>query len=251
MSSTPLSIEVGDVSLAAQLARPPGLARVPGLIVSHGFPAGPGGADRAANTYPALGERLCEETGWAVLTFNFRGTGESGGDFSMRGWREDLAAVADCLGGRPDVTGVWLAGSSAGGALSVCHAAEDDRVRGVATLAAPRSFRGWVASPSRFLDEVRRIGLIRSDGFPPDVSSWAREVDEVDPLAVAAKIPPRPLFVIHGSDDDIVPTADAQAYAAAAGPNTEVRIVPSAGHRLRHDPRVVAMLIGWLSRQER
>ncbi|MEA3018982.1 MAG: hypothetical protein QOI47_506, partial [Actinomycetota bacterium] len=29
----------------------------------------------------------------------------------------------------------------------------------------------------------------------------------------------------------------------------ELRIIQSAGHRLRHDPRAIAVLLGWLERQ--
>ena len=28
----------------------------------------------------------------------------------------------------------------------------------------------------------------------------------------------------------------------------ELRVIPTAGHRLRHDPRAVALLMGWLQR---
>jgi hypothetical protein len=38
--------------------------------------------------------------------------------------------------------------------------------------------------------------------------------------------------------------------AEAAGPCAEVRIVPNGAHRLRHDPRAIAALLGWLDRQE-
>ena len=55
-------------------------------MLCHGFPAGPGGARTSGQTYPEFAERLAAETGWTVLTFNFRGTGESGGEFSLAGW---------------------------------------------------------------------------------------------------------------------------------------------------------------------
>ena len=61
------------LKLASHLARPPGFARVPGLVLCHGFPTGPRGGNSSASTYPELAERLARETGWAVLTFNFSG----------------------------------------------------------------------------------------------------------------------------------------------------------------------------------
>jgi putative redox protein len=54
--------------------------------------------------------------------------------------------------------------------------------------------------------------------------------------------------VLHGDDDESVPAADARVLAQAHGA-AELRVIPGAGHRLRHDPRAVAVLLGWLDRQ--
>ncbi|HLJ07013.1 MAG TPA: hypothetical protein VKX24_00630, partial [Acidimicrobiia bacterium] len=62
---------------------------------------------------------------------------------------------------RADVGGVWLAGSSTGGSLSIILAADDERVRGVATLAAPASFSEWALHPERLLADARALGIIR------------------------------------------------------------------------------------------
>src|SRR5262245_59802266 len=74
------TIDSDGLRLASHFARPPGFARVPGLVLCHGFPTGPRGGPSSASTYPDLAERLARETGWGVLTFNFRGTGTSEGD---------------------------------------------------------------------------------------------------------------------------------------------------------------------------
>jgi fermentation-respiration switch protein FrsA (DUF1100 family) len=55
--------------------------------------------------------------------------------------------------------------------------------------------------------------------------------------------------VLQGSDDEIVPVTDARELVDRAGPSAELRIIHAAGHRLRHDPRAVAALLGWLDRQ--
>ena len=63
----------------------------------------------------------------------------------------------------------------------------------------------------------------------------------------AGGLSPRPLLVLHGADDDTVPALDARAVADAHG-SAELKIVGGAGHQLRHDPRAVALLLGWLDR---
>lgn len=235
--------------LAAHIARPssgdvaPGR---PGMVVCHGFPNGPKSAAASGQTYPELADRLMDEAGWTVLTFNFRGTGDSEGDFSLGGWVTDLRAAVDRL--REEVEGVWLCGSSTGGSLAICAAAEDDRVRGVAALSARADFDDWAAHPKRFLEHAREIGVIRHHGFPPDVDAWTRELKETRPLVLAEKLAPRPLLLVQGSDDDLVPALDARALADCHG-SAELRIIQGAGHRLRHDPRAIAVLLGWMERQ--
>jgi putative redox protein len=237
------------LKLASHLSRPPGFARVPGLVLCHGFPTGPRGGDSSASTYPDLAERLTRETGWAVLTFNFRGTGASEGDFSIDGWLSDLRHAVTVMSERSDVGGVWLAGSSTGGSLSILLAADDERVRGVATLAAPASFSEWALHPDRLLADARTLGIIRHHDFPPDPAAWGKRFAELSPLEAAARIAPRPLLLIHGENDEVVPITDARALFEAGFGNADLRTVAGAGHRLRHDPRAIATLIGWLTRQ--
>ena len=90
--------------------------------------------------------------------------------------------------------------------------------------------------------------MIADPSFPPAFDGWARELKEVRAVAFAPRMSPRPLMVLHGSDDDLVPVFDARVLVDAHG-EAELRIMNGAGHRLRHDPRAVAILLGWLGRQ--
>lgn len=243
-------IESAGLRLSGYLVRPADAGGpVPGLVLCHGFPAGPGGAATSGQTYPQLAERLSADTGWVVLTFNFRGTGASEGDFSLAGWLDDLRAAIDYLVAAGGVSGVWLAGAGTGGSLALCEAGEDDRVRGVATLSARADFGDWASDPPSFLAHARSIGLIDDRDFPADFDAWARELREIRPTALIAKIPPRSVLLVHGADDDDVPLDDARVLADAAGDAVELRVLSEAGHRLRHDPRAVALILGWMERQ--
>lgn len=235
--------------LAGYVARPAitGANPPPGLVLCHGFPAGPGGAAGSGETYPVLADRLAVETGWTVLTFNFRGAGRSQGNFSLAGWLADLQAAVGRLR-EEGVSGVWVAGSSTGGALAICAAAADRSIRGVAALAAPATFDMWAAHPRRFLDDARAVGVVGDRSFPPDVEAWSAELSEIRALDVVGRVPPRPLLLMHGTDDDVVPVQDARTLATAAGNQVDLRLVHGAGHRLRHDPRAVAFLLGWMER---
>jgi pimeloyl-ACP methyl ester carboxylesterase len=248
-----LVFESGGVSLRGHLARSTSAAAGAGarcgLLLCHGFPADPPGQHSAPQSYPELADRLAQETGWVVLSFDFRGAGRSDGDFSLGGWLADIGTAVDELFRAGDVEGVWLAGFSTGGSLALCAAAEDERVRGVAAFAAPADFDSWAADPRRFLDHARSLGVIRDKAFPQDYDAWSRELREIRPIQLIGKIPPRPVLIVHGSEDDVVSATDARALGDAADGMIELRVLTGAGHRLRHDPRAVAVLLGWLDRQ--
>jgi len=236
--------------LGAHFARPSGTTRVPALLVLPGFPRGPGGAAALGNTDQTLCDRVARESGWAGLTFTFRGTGPSEGDFSIEGWLADVRAAIDALEARTDITGVWIAGFRLGGTLAIVTAADDDRVRGIATFAAPASLRTWVRDPDWFLEYARSTGVLRTPGYPIDPAGWIRAIANLDPVAAAKRVDPRPWLLVHGSSDDVVPVDDARELSDAAGTGVDLRIVPNGAHRLRHDPRAIAALLGWLDRQE-
>lgn len=235
--------------LATPAGRPPTAgARLPGFVLCHGFPTGPLDARQSAGTFPELVDRIANELGFAAMTFTFRGCGQSEGDFSLAGWQRDLRAAVEHLGEEARPEGVWLAGTSTGGSLTLCMAADDTRVRGVATLSARADFDDWASQPRRFLEHARDIGAVRTPSFPLKFDHWARELRGCRPLEAARRLDARPLLVLHGDDDDTVPVVDARLIAQAHD-GAELRIIDGAGHRLRHDPRAIAILLGWLDRQ--
>lgn len=240
-----------DLVLAHHLARPARTpsSGIPGLVLTHGFPSGSGGGKKAsARSYPELADRIATEMGWAVLAFNFRGCGESEGNFSLQGWLRDLRHAADFLRGQEGIRAVWMAGFGTGGALCVCAAADDPGIEGVAALAAPADFDDWAGHPRRLLQHSREIGVIGDRTFPPAFDAWARELRQVRAVECAARLAPRPLLILHGDDDHVVPPFDARVLADAHGA-AEMRIIDGAGHQLRHDPRAIAVFLGWLERQ--
>jgi pimeloyl-ACP methyl ester carboxylesterase len=241
----------GGNLLAAHLARPPArsdVTSVPAVVLAHGYPSDVHTAEQAASALPELADRIAAEMGWLAMALAFRGCGRSEGNFSLAGWLDDLIAAVHHLEAEEDLDGVWVAGFGTGGALAICAAVEHPSILGVAALGAPADFDDWASHPRRLLEHAREVGIIKEPTFPPSVDAWGRELRELSAVAYAPKLAPRPLLVVHGSDDDLVPAFDARVITDAHG-DAELRIMRGAGHRLRHDPRAVAVLLGWLDRQ--
>lgn len=237
--------------LAAHLARPPmraDVTNVPAVVLAHGYPSDVNARAVASSALPELADRIAAEMGWVAMSLAFRGCGESEGWFSLQGWLDDLRAAVAHLTATQNVAGVWLAGFGTGGALAICAGAADPSVRGVAALGSPADFDDWASHPRRLLEHAREVGMVDDPAFPPSMDDWSRELKEIRAVEVAHDLQPRSLLVVHGSDDDLVPVFDARVLVDAHG-EAELRILSGAGHRLRHDPRAIAILLGWLDRQ--
>lgn len=235
------------VHRAAGTSAPGAMANA--VVVCHGFPLARNGAPETGTALPLLAERLAAEAGWRAMAGCLRGVGESAGDFSLAGWLDDLKILVDDAVDFASGGGVWLVGFGTTGALALCVAADDSRVRGVAGLGAPATFADWANDVETMVDFARRVGVVHTPGFPSDPASWGDAFGTLLPLEAAARVAPRPILLVHGADDDEIPSADARALADAAGRAAELCVLPGAGHRLRADPRAMAILSGWLERQ--
>jgi len=216
------------------------------LVIVHGLPRQVGMGRQAAGLLPELAEHVAHESGWLVATGTLSGVGNSTGTFSASQWRKDLGQVLDRVA--EGERRISLTGFGFGGALALAMAAKDDRVRGVATFAAPAHLRPWCGSPEEIHRIVQVAGVVGDERSLLEPEKLFKDILSIDPLRAIAKIPPRRLLIGHGLDDLEVPASDARDLVAAADGRAELRLIQGAGHQLRADPRMVATLLGWLDR---
>ena len=237
-----LRIKSGDTELSGEIFRPGGPA--PLVVLCHGIPLSL--PDPCDPGYPELASRICE-SGRSVLFFNFRGTGGSGGDFSLGGWRRDLEAVM-CLASEEAESGLYLAGFSAGGALAIRHAAEHGGVSGVAVFAPPARFEDVFPREhtGAFIELAREVGIIRDPRFPPSPDWFYQDLKGNAAIDWVQRLSPVPLLVVHGEDDQVVPLEQGLRIYEAAGEPKMLRVLPRGGHHLRHDSRSLECLLDWL-----
>jgi uncharacterized protein len=218
-----------------------------GVVLVHGIDA-----DRArafGGGFPDLAAAL-QDAGYQVVMIDLRGHGASGPGHSSFGLREryDVIAAVDHLvrerGVRPGHVGV--VGASLGAAAAIGAAAVDTRIGAVWSDSAfaevyPVVVRTVTVAgglPTFFLPGMRLMYRLR---FGIDLVT-ARPADAVPTLA------PRPLSIVHGTTDSVVPLVHASVLADAA-PWADVWIVEGAGHtesysldRARYTARVIEFL---------
>ena len=159
-------IEVDGIAIVGQKFLPVEDSGYPVVCLCHGVPSS-NPADPSDGGYPALAEAICLQK-YPVFFFNFRGSGDSGGNLDMPGWTRDLQSVVDYILNLDDITNryLYLVGFSAGAATSIYVASRDSRVSGVAACACPVDFSLFSerGSPQAIIDRYREMGAIRQIG---------------------------------------------------------------------------------------
>ena len=237
------------LTLSAHLSEPqPSSGPVPALVLCHGFPVRGRESPASGKSFPELADRIATEMGWLVLTINFRGCGHSEGNFSLSGWMDDIAAATEHVRDL-GAGGVWLAGFGSGGTLCLCQGAVDPSVLGVAAMGAPADFDDWGRNPRQLLLHV----ATGRGGQGPGLPAVVRPVGAGAARDQRGRLGSRAVrsAAAAAARRDRRPRSEprrARLLADAHG-DAELRIISGAGHELRHDPRAIAVFLGWLSRQ--
>ena len=247
-------MEVREIRLKADGLRLAGELHVrlrnqvhPALCICHGIPATP--PDPTDRGYAELAQRFYQ-AGFATLIFNFRGTGRSEGNLDILGWSRDLRAAIDFLYNVDEVdkTHFYLLGFSGGAAVAVCAAAQDPRVSAVVTCACPADFHSLAQkeTPLDTIQRFRQIGAIRDKDFPPSIEDWQKGFETVTPINWVDKISPRPLLLVHGDADELIPLEHAQRLFKKAKEPKELKIIRGAKHKMRLEKAAMDFVLDWL-----
>lgn len=195
------------------------------IILMHGW--GMNRGDVFKNTY------FLHDLGYNLMYFDFRALGESGGTVSSIGYLEvkDLqAAIAFLKATRPQAcNAIGLYGLSMGGMVAICEAAQNPEIKCVVAEASYYSFRRVVSRWAWVHKRVPYFPLI------PIVLHYMRRhlaanPEHYSPKYNIPKIAPRPVFIIHGRYDNLVPAAQAKMLFKRAGEPKEIWLVPGAKH---------------------
>jgi fermentation-respiration switch protein FrsA (DUF1100 family) len=195
------------------------------VILGHGFTR----SRQELLDVAAMLHRNC----YNVLLFDWRAHGESEGERTTFGYKEvqDVAAALDFVSSRPEVDPerIGVLGKSLGGAIAIRAAADLSQVKAVVSDSPFPSLQdsievgvrrrgplgAWPLRPVAMLLGTRTLGI------DPD---WVRPIDDI------GEISPRPVLIMHGGRDELVPPDTGERlYAAAAEPKF-LWYAPEAAH---------------------
>ncbi len=251
MKIEPISFTVDQLKLIGEVYFPETTrSPYPALCLCHGIPAEPYNPDSPdAQGYRLLAQRFCI-AGFVSLIFNFRGTGRSEGNLDILGWTRDLTTALDVLLGFREVNkeDISVIGFSGGAAVAIYVAARDKRIVRVVTGACPADFTFLLKSQpaSELIQRFRSIGVIRDKDFPPSLPQWLMGFEQISPWRWVSYISPRPILILHGENDGVVPVAHARRLYEQAGEPKEMNIIPGARHRLRLETKAIDIALAWL-----
>ena len=209
----------------------------PTVLMCHGLAGHKSGKYRL---YVILAEHL-SRAGIATFRIDFRGSGDSEGDFSdmtLEGETSDALIALDYLRHRPDVDNdrMGIFGRSVGGAVTMMAARKDGRIKSLATWAPLHDGEQWEALwgqlhapyvPEEFRREHMNVnGQVPGDAFFKQLFAMRLS----DDLKYLENVP---LLHIHGELDNIITIQHADRYQqdrlSAKAENKFIRL-PKSDH---------------------
>ena len=234
-------VEINGVAYLAAGAGPH-----PTLVLCHGWPGNEKNLDLA---------QAVRRAGWNVVTFNYRGSWGSPGNFRFAQNPEDAAAVLAYLRDPTHATKLGvdnrrmvLMGHSMGGWVSTLVGGEDENLLGVGLISAANM--GFM----RGLDRPAIVKLASENSETLAGTSPEIMADELiagrpkfDFMGSAAGLAKKPLLVLS-SDDGLAPQTDALIAAVRKAGGKRVTAVHAATDHSWSDHRIFleAQVITWL-----
>jgi pimeloyl-ACP methyl ester carboxylesterase len=247
-TDTDVSMPGSGFTLSGTLTVPPGTGRLRHPVVVLVAGSGPGGRDEVVAGIPIFAQLAgaLAEQGVAVVRYDKRGVGQSGGRterVTLQDHADDLMGVVKWLGRRKDIDPkrIAVAGHSEGGAVAMLAAAREKKIASLVLVAAPGTTgTDLVLEQQKHLFEVantpeaERTGKIALqkkihaaviadgawEGIPPELRAQAdsplfRSLLLFDPAKVMPKVR-QPILIVQGDLDKQVLPHHAETLAALA-----------------------------------
>jgi hypothetical protein len=247
-----VSFTVHGQKLYGMLHLPKGRGPFPSVSFFHGFT---GQRVEPHQLFVKTARRLAA-MGIAALRFDFRGSGESEGNFrgvTVSGELEDASKSLDFLEKRPEVikNRLGVLGLSMGGFVASRLAARDRRVKALVLWAAGAQPRRMFPRFIHTVHQGRQRWIQQGDwDFGGNVLGvgFLKDLEKMKSHLPALSRFPGKALVIHGQADASVPVSEAKIYRQTLK-GAAIHILKGADHtfnRASWERKVVGTTVRWL-----
>jgi uncharacterized protein len=228
--------------------------RVPGVVFFHGIT----GTKVEPHRIFVKTARALAAAGIAALRFDFRGSGDSAGEFScmtVTGEVKDARAALAFLRKRKEIAParIGIVGLSMGGAVAAEILGEDPAIRCAVLWSPVAKFERLIRMhmPPTGRRQLKQMGVVDDRGNAVGKSFFDDSLRH-QPLKAIARTRAA-VLLIHGSEDQAVPVRASREYEAAlrkAGRAVVRHVVKGADHTynsLAWETEVIALTLGWFT----
>lgn len=234
-------IPSGETFLDGAYHAPSGKARA-AIIFCHGFRGSKDGGGRAVR----LAEQAAKQ-GFAAYRFNFSYAA------LLSQQVQELTAVMRYVRKMQPRTTLLLLGRSLGGVAAAAYAAGDRTIGGLCLWSTPwnlaETFSLALGEDYRRLQEGETVILNDAFGRMVLKPSFLQDFDHFHVREALRHFSPRPLLIVHGTQDELVPFMRAQELFRAYDGAKSFAAVPGGDHRfLRGSEAAQQAVLTWLER---
>jgi len=190
---------------------------------------------------------LCKN-GFAVLRFDFRGSGDSEGEFekqTIETMLEDLDCILNNLN-FIDTEKIGLIGHSLGGKVAILKAAKDKRIKCLAVWSTPALHQDVLSKA--FVDEVKdkKYLWFKDIGYGIGIKQ-VESCLKYNALKALRKIK-IPILIVNGSEDESVPPSHAKKLYKNANKPKKLVILKGANHAFLDNKEIIKETKDWFNK---
>ncbi len=222
-----------------------------GVVLGHCF---------TCTRHTAILRRLAEDlaaAGFIALRFDFSGNGQSEGDFSQSNYSKQIAEMQTAAGLVAESGADWIAmaGHSLGGLISFLSASQSDIPRAVCVigsrLSSMRATHFLSSAQKEILEKSGEVSFTSRGRFLTITEEFFADASGFDLPGMLSSFD-RPLLMIHGDQDEIIPVAEAHRAHDASGGRARLEIISGADHMFgneQHRSEASRLATTWFEEQ--
>ncbi len=200
-----------------------------GVVLGHCF---------TCTRHTAVLRRLAGDlaaAGFIALRFDFSGNGQSEGDFSQSNYSKQMAEMQAAAGQVAARGAEWIgmAGHSLGGLIAFLSASQAETARAVCAvgsrISSMRATHFLSPTQREILEKNGEVSFTSRGRFLKITEAFFADAHGFDLPRLLASFD-KPLMMIHGDRDEIIPVAEVYRAQEASGGRVQLKIVAGADH---------------------